>query len=114
VVPLRLGGGMRVKVLEAMAMGKCIVASPLAVQGLNVRPGEHLLVAESDEEFAAAVRRVLGDPPYRHLLARNARAWAEEHLGWGTSVGAYEAIYRDLRGEPTPVVAPAEGVPAWL
>lgn len=110
--PIRQGGGMRVKVLEALAYGKAIVASPLALEGLDVRDGEHLLVAESDEEFANAIVGLLEDPVRRTAIATAARRWAEEHMHAETQVRAYEALYSTLvddrhngRGRPTVVRA---------
>jgi glycosyltransferase involved in cell wall biosynthesis len=98
--PLRLGGGMRVKVLEALAAGKAVVASPLAIEGLAVRDGEELLVAPDDDAFAAALARLLADPGERTALAGRARAWALANLGWERSVAAYEALYADLLAQP--------------
>jgi glycosyltransferase involved in cell wall biosynthesis len=95
-VPIRLGGGMRVKVLEALAAGKAVVASPLAVAGLDVVDGRDFLLAETQDEFAEAICALLGDRERRIALGRAARAWAEEHLGWGAIVEAYEQLYREL------------------
>lgn len=94
--PIRLGGGMRVKVVEALAAGKAIVATPLAVEGLDVRSGEQLVVAATEGEFLHALSRLLGDEQARWTLGRRARAWAEEHLGWPASVGRYERLYDSL------------------
>jgi glycosyltransferase involved in cell wall biosynthesis len=99
--PLRQGGGMRVKVLEALAAGKAIVATPLAAAGLAVQHGEHLLLAESDEELAAAIVTLVEDRERRVALAAGARAWAVAHLGWDQPADAYSALYeRLLRGGP--------------
>jgi glycosyltransferase involved in cell wall biosynthesis len=89
--PLFRGGGMRVKILEALAAGKAIVASPLAVEGIGVTDGEQLLLAETDEEFAGAILA---------LLAGRARAWAEENLGRERWIAAYERLYEELTGNP--------------
>jgi polysaccharide biosynthesis protein PslH len=97
VAPLALGGGMRVKVLEALAAGKAVVASSRAAEGLDGAP---LVLAEGDEETAAALVRLLEDRDERVRLAGRARAWAVDHLGWDRTVAAYEALYeRLLRGE---------------
>ena len=95
-VPLRLGGGMRVKVLEALAAGKAMVASPLAVEGLDVTDGEQVVLAETDQEFCDAIGGLLRDPERRRALARRARAWACANLGWENSVAAYETLYTSL------------------
>jgi glycosyltransferase involved in cell wall biosynthesis len=96
VVPLRLGGGMRVKVLESLALGKALVASPRAVEGLEVVDGLDLVIADSDDEIAAAISRLLSDDDLRARLGANARGWAEANLGFDRVVEAYEALYRDL------------------
>ena len=96
VVPLRSGGGMRVKVMEALAAGKAIVASPLAIEGLDVVDGEHVVLAESDQQFATMITQLLVDPARRETLAANARAWACANLGWEKVITAYEKLYQSL------------------
>lgn len=96
VAPIHSGGGMRVKVLEALAAGKAVVASKLAIEGIDVVHGEHVLVADSDQEFTAAVLSLLDDPQRRAALAAGARAWALANLGWERAVGAYESLYDSL------------------
>jgi glycosyltransferase involved in cell wall biosynthesis/O-antigen/teichoic acid export membrane protein len=96
VAPLRLGGGMRVKVVEALAAGKPLVASTLAVSGLAVADGEELVLADSDDELAAALVRLVDDPALRRRLGEAARAWAEAHLGWEAVVERHERLYRQL------------------
>jgi polysaccharide biosynthesis protein PslH len=95
-LPIRLGGGMRVKLLEALAAGKAVVASPLAAAGLDVTDGEELVLAESDEEFAEAIAALLRNSRERARLARNGRAWAAQHLSWEARAKAYEDLYRSL------------------
>ena len=97
-VPLRLGGGMRVKVIEALAAGKAVVASPLAVEGLELTDGDQVVIAETDQEFCTAIVGLLGDPEQRVALGLRARAWACANLGWDKSVAAYERLYDSLIG----------------
>jgi len=96
VVPLRMGGGMRVKVKEALAAGKAVVASRLAVEGLDVMDGEQILLAESNEQFVDTVVHLLNNPEQRVALATRASAWACANLGWEKSVVAYEALYERM------------------
>jgi len=96
VVPLRMGGGMRVKVLEALAAGKAVVASRLAVEGLDVEDGQQILLAESDEQFIDAIVQLLYYTERRTALAICARAWACANLGWEGSIAAYDALYESL------------------
>ena len=96
VAPLRRGGGMRVKVLEALAAGKAVVATPLAAEGLNVADGDQLHLATTDEEFAARVAALLADDAAREALGDRARGWAAENLTWDASIEAYERLYARL------------------
>jgi glycosyltransferase involved in cell wall biosynthesis len=96
VAPLRLGGGIRIKVLEALAAGKAVVASRLAVEGLDITDRDQICLAESDQDFAARIIDLLSDVDCRMLLARNARTWAAANLGWDRSIEAYEQLYQKL------------------
>jgi polysaccharide biosynthesis protein PslH len=96
VVPLRAGGGMRVKVLEALAAGKAVIASRLAAAGLDLVDGEQVCFAESDWEIGQRVIELLGNAEQRERLAKTARSWACQHASWGRPVEAYEEGYRGL------------------
>jgi len=95
--PIRFGGGMRVKVVEALAAGRPVVASSLAVEGLEVKDGVEFLTAETDEEFADQICRLLDDARLREQLAERARTWACENLTWKASIEARERLYERLR-----------------
>lgn len=97
--PLRLGGGMRVKVLESLAAGKAMVATPRAIAGLELARGTHVLVGETDAELSDALIALLQDPELRRSVGEAARAWASEHLGWDQAVLGYEALYATLLAE---------------
>jgi glycosyltransferase involved in cell wall biosynthesis len=96
VAPIRIGGGMRLKVLEALAAGKALVATRRAAEGVEAQPGEDLLVADDEEEIVEALVQLLLDPPRRRQLAEAARCWAEANLGWDDGVAAFEEIYDSL------------------
>lgn len=85
--PVRSGGGMRMKVLEAMARGKAVVTTPLGAEGLDcIDPDPPLAVAETSEETAAAIARLLEDAGARHRLGESARRLAAAHYtpeAWG-------------------------------
>jgi glycosyltransferase involved in cell wall biosynthesis len=98
--PLLVGGGMRVKVMEALAAGKALVATPRAVAGLALRDGQQALVAEDDGDFAEALLRVLDDPEERRRLAGSARAWAAVHLDPARAVTEYERLYDEVLSRP--------------
>lgn len=93
LVPLRQGGGLRVKMLEACAAGKAIVASPLAVEGLSLRDGEEVLIAHSDAEFAAKAIAILADPKARKRLEAASRRWWEQEHETGRWSAQYEDFY---------------------
>jgi glycosyltransferase involved in cell wall biosynthesis len=87
VAPLRAGGGTRLKILEALARGLPVVATPIGAEGLDVRDGEHLLIAEGPAEFAAAIGRIVGDRSGVQEMALRGRVLVEERYGWD-AVGA--------------------------
>jgi len=96
VVPLRIGGGTRFKIVEGMAQGKAIVSTRIGAEGLDVVHGEHLLLADDPAEFAKEVDRVLRDPALAARLGRAARKLAEEKYGWDAAVRTLEAFYERL------------------
>jgi glycosyltransferase involved in cell wall biosynthesis len=103
VLPIRLGGGMRVKLLEALAAGKAVIASPLAAAGLTVRDGHELRFAETDAEFANVILELLANEEARRRLGGGARAWALQNLDWQRRVRRYEDLYDSIlapKGRP--------------
>lgn len=94
VVPLRLGVGIRGKILEAWAMGMAVVASTVACAGLDYQDGKNLMVADSAEAFAAHVVALLKDPEYRQRLGAEGRRIAEQKYGWEASVRQIDALYQ--------------------
>jgi glycosyltransferase involved in cell wall biosynthesis len=102
VVPLRLGGGTRLKILEAMALGTPVVTTTKGAEGLEVVPGEDIIIADHPATFAAATADLLRDERLREKLARNARRLVKEKYGW-------EAIGQKLNDLATEVVASHRG-----
>jgi sugar transferase (PEP-CTERM/EpsH1 system associated) len=94
VAPLRIGGGTRLKLLEAMATGKPVVATRLGAEGYPVTHGRELLLADTPADFAAAVVALLRAPERRAELGRVARAFVEQHYDWRTIVPRVEAAYQ--------------------
>jgi sugar transferase (PEP-CTERM/EpsH1 system associated) len=92
VVPLRIGGGTRFKILEAAAARKAMVSTSLGCEGFPVQDGRELLTADTPEEFAAAVVALLRDPERRKQLGRAAYALAEA-FEWGNIVPRLEVVY---------------------
>ena len=92
-VPLLSGGGVRVKILEAMAMGVPVVSTPLGCEGLDVRDGEHLLIAESAKGFSEACAKILQEKELAARLAANARQLILGRYDAKVALRALDAIY---------------------
>jgi glycosyltransferase involved in cell wall biosynthesis len=112
IVPLRSGGGMRVKILEALAKGIPVVSTTIGYEGIDLTPGEHLLVADTPEAFAAAVTRLLRDPALGERLAKAGRRRVLERYDWRAVCPAIDAVYETIarRGATAPQRAAAAGV----
>lgn len=82
VVPLRIARGIQNKVLESLAMGKAMVASPQSLAALGVQPGVHLLAPSSPEEWVESVVHLLDDADQRQRLGQAGRKYVEEHHQW--------------------------------
>jgi glycosyltransferase involved in cell wall biosynthesis len=87
---------MRVKVLESLAAGKALVATPRAVAGLDLEAGTHAAVAEGDADLADALVALLEDPARRQQMGAAAREWAQDRLDWRHAIAAYERLYDSL------------------
>jgi glycosyltransferase involved in cell wall biosynthesis len=95
VVPLRLGGGTRLKILEAMSLGAPVISTAKGAEGLEVEDGVHLLIAESPDEFAGQVLRVLRSADLRQELAHNAARLVGEKYEWShIGAGFRQAVER--------------------
>lgn len=79
IVPLRIGGGTRLKIFEALAMKKALVSTSLGAEGLNVTHGEHVLLGDTPEEFSECVLQLLDNDEMRNTLADNAHRLVNEH-----------------------------------
>jgi polysaccharide biosynthesis protein PslH len=112
VAPIRIGGSMRMKVLEALAAGKALVATTRAAEGVEAVAGEHYLLAADEDELVEALARLLLDRERRGALGESARGWAERHLGWANGVAAFEELYDalvDARAVPASSAASTRG-----
>jgi glycosyltransferase involved in cell wall biosynthesis len=95
VVPLRIGGGSRLKILEAFALGVPVVSTTVGCEGLGAVDGEHLLIADGAEAFAATIARLSNDAGLRVALAERARRHVLEHFSWAGIGRRLLAIYED-------------------
>jgi glycosyltransferase involved in cell wall biosynthesis len=82
VVPLRLGGGTRLKILESLALGTPVVATSKGVEGLDLVPERDILIADTPADFAASVLRLLQDASLREALSHNGRRTVETKYDW--------------------------------
>jgi glycosyltransferase involved in cell wall biosynthesis len=96
VVPLRLGGGTRLKVVEGMAMRKAIVSTTLGAEGIEAVAGRDLLIADQPEDFAASVIRFLEDPGLALRVGDAARHLAVERYAWSGAASTLDDFYRRI------------------
>jgi glycosyltransferase involved in cell wall biosynthesis len=93
VVPLRLGGGTRLKIVEGMAMGKATVSTTLGAEGIDAISGRDLLIEDHPKAFADAVNRLLADPDLAMRIGRSARQLAVQHYSWSRAAQSLESFY---------------------
>ncbi|WP_367276865.1 glycosyltransferase family 4 protein [Bradyrhizobium sp.] len=96
VVPLRLGGGTRLKIVEAMAMGKAVVSTSLGAEGIEAVPGRDILIEDQPAAFADSINLLLGDPALAARIGGAARQVAVDRYAWSTAARALEGFYRDI------------------
>jgi polysaccharide biosynthesis protein PslH len=108
VVPLRIGGGTRLKIYEAMAMEKPIISTTVGAEGLPVRNDAELLLADSPPAFAAAVVRVLEDEEFAFHLGRRSAQLVREQFGWNRVAQRFAEICESARAPKLAVAAKAE------
>jgi len=93
VVPLRIGGGTRLKILDALAMGKPLISTSVGCEGLAVVSGEHLLIADSSDAFAREIVRLLRDPALGRRLAAAGRQLVERKYEWSVIAQELDRVY---------------------
>jgi glycosyltransferase involved in cell wall biosynthesis len=110
LVPLRSGGGTRLKILEAFGAGRAVVSTRLGAEGIEAEHGRHLLIADTAEGIADAVAGLLADPARRREMAAEARRLAEERYGWAAiGAGMADDLEALVAGSPAEGVAAATG-----
>ena len=93
VVPLRIGGGTRLKIVEALSKGKPVISTRLGAEGIDVVHDGHLLLADEPEDFAQQVARVLADEALASRLGKAGRALMEDKYSWRSIVSGLERFY---------------------
>ena len=96
VVPLRVGGGTRLKIFEALAMGKAVVSTAVGAEGLPLVSGEHFLRADDPAEFARAVASLLRDRNRRRALGAAGRRLVEERYSWAQVAGDFDNMCEEV------------------
>jgi glycosyltransferase involved in cell wall biosynthesis len=95
IVPLHAGGGMRVKIIDAWSWGLPIVSTTIGAEGIEIRPGQDILIADTPGDFAEAVGQLLHSPEFGQKLAHNGRQTVLEKYSWRTIYPAWDTIYQD-------------------
>jgi glycosyltransferase involved in cell wall biosynthesis len=98
VVPLRVGGGSRLKILEALAMARPVVSTAVGAEGLELTPGTHLLVADEPSTFVETICRLFADAHQRRALGAAGRAHVEARYTWRQIAPAQSALWRRAIG----------------
>ncbi len=95
IVPLRLGGGTRLKIVEAMAMGLPVISTTVGAEGLDIHSGEDILIADDPASFVAGVLRLLTDPDFRNHVAQGGRRLAQRY-GWRELTRPFADLAEDV------------------
>ena len=110
VVPLRLGSGTRLKILEAWAMARPVVSTALGAEGLECVPGRDLLIADNPSDFAHSVLRILTERGLADELGRAGRALVSERYSWRGAAGALEAFFKHVLARRRAAPQPQRGL----
>ena len=98
-VPIRIGGGTRLKVLEALAMGKATVSTAAGCEGVAVRDGEHLMIADEASGFASRIFEVFENPGLRDALGQAGRHLIETRYSWALAGARLESLHQQITGK---------------
>jgi glycosyltransferase involved in cell wall biosynthesis len=96
VIPVRAGGGMRVRILEAFARGIPVITTSIGLEGIQARPGIDVLVSDDPVDFANSVLNLLRDKDLQEKLASNGRQLVEEKYDWQVALSDLDKIYERL------------------
>ena len=96
IVPLLFGTGMRVKIIEGMAMQKCIIATSMAAEGINCKNGKDIMIADRPDEFYRAILQCITQPTKWREIGLNARKTAEKYHDINENAERMLEIYNEL------------------
>jgi glycosyltransferase involved in cell wall biosynthesis len=101
VVPLRIGGGTRLKIFEAMSMGKAVVSTTVGAEGLPVTSGQNVIIADEPARFAQAVIHLIRDTESRRRIEAEARRLVVERYDWSAVAQDFENAFGRICGAGT-------------
>ncbi|MGB3129776.1 MAG: glycosyltransferase, partial [Dehalococcoidia bacterium] len=96
ICPVRLGGGFRGKILEAMAVGRPIVSTSLGAEGIPSKNGENIIIADDTEDFAVGIEKLLKDRDLYERIRQAGRKLVEEKYAWAKGVEVLEGILEEM------------------
>ena len=105
VVPLRIGGGTRLKIFEAMSMGKAVVSTTVGAEGLPVTPGRDIVIEDGPAPFAGAVVRMIRHPEMRERIAAQARQLVVQRYDWAAVADGFEEALAAVSGAHPAIAA---------
>ncbi len=100
IAPLVASAGTNIKIMEAMAMGKAIVSTPAGINGLDLHPGQDVIVTATGAEMAEAIAELFENPERRQSLEREARLTVERDFDWDTIALRQKQMYEELFVKP--------------
>ncbi len=103
VVPLRSGGGTRLKILQAMAAGCPVVSSTIGAEGLDILPDVHLLIADDVDAWVSDIKRLVGSPNRAVEIANAGRKLVEERYTWARCLSGLDRLYKEVLSRREPV-----------
>lgn len=101
IVPIHSGGGTRLKILEAMALGTPVIATTKGIEGIAAQDGVHLLVADTPQAFADAILRLFAQPELRHQLAKQGYQLVRTSYNWATTLPHFLQLIERVVKAPT-------------
>lgn len=99
VVPLRIGGGTRLKILEALAMGRAVVSTTVGAEGLDAVSDRHIVLADDPQAFAKSILQLLDDPERCLDLATEGRRLVERCYGWNALADRFKSFIQEISGK---------------
>jgi glycosyltransferase involved in cell wall biosynthesis len=97
---VRLGGGFRGKILEAMALGRPVVSTRLGAEGIPASDGENIILADKPDDFIKGIADLIGDTNLYQRIQNNARKLMEDRYAWDKGVARLEAVLEDMMSKP--------------